>query len=75
MTPPSELSGYRRCIVKIAFPVLYQVPFREIQGKKIILKDLMGPARFERDGSELLNRGLYLDTPAYGYHVFDAEIV
>jgi hypothetical protein len=31
----------------------------------------MSPARYERDGSELVSKGLYLDLPAWGYHVFE----
>ena len=33
--------------------------------------DMMGPASFDRDGNELVSRGLYLDLPAWGYHVFE----
>jgi glycosidase len=32
--------------------------------------DLMGPAVFERDRADLEGRGLYLDMPGWGYHVF-----
>jgi hypothetical protein len=39
------------------------------------LKDVMGPASYDRDGSELLSRGLYLDVPAWAYHVFDVTTV
>jgi hypothetical protein len=34
------------------------------------LSDLLGPARYDRDGSELATRGLYLDLPPWGYHLF-----
>ena len=34
-------------------------------------RDLMGPASYERDGNDILSRGLYLDLPAWGYHVFE----
>ena len=37
------------------------------------LRDLMGPARYERDGRELSERGLYLDLPEWGCHVFVIE--
>ena len=30
----------------------------------------MGGGRFDRDESDLDARGLYLDVPAWGYHVF-----
>jgi len=33
------------------------------------LKDLMGsPPSYDRDGSDLMSRGLYLDMLAWGYH-------
>jgi glycosidase len=37
------------------------------------LKDQMGEATYERDGTELIARGLYLDMPAWHYHVFHLE--
>ena len=35
------------------------------------LRDLMEPVRYERVGSDVNERGLYLDRPPWGYHVFD----
>jgi hypothetical protein len=35
------------------------------------LGDLMGPARYDRDGGDLLSRGLYLDVPGWHYHGFE----
>jgi hypothetical protein len=32
---------------------------------------LMGPATYDRDGGDLASRGLYLDLPPWGYHVFE----
>jgi hypothetical protein len=34
-------------------------------------EDLMGGSRFDREKGDLEARGLYLDVPAWGYHVFD----
>jgi hypothetical protein len=34
-------------------------------------RDLVGPQAFERDAGDLAARGLYLDMPPWGYHVFD----
>ena len=31
----------------------------------------MGSVSYDRDGYQLLSPGLYLDTPAWGYHVFE----
>jgi glycosidase len=52
-----------------------RLPFSELGGRTARLKDLMSPASYDRDGSDLLARGLYLDMPAWGYHVFDVAIV
>ena len=37
------------------------------------LEDRMGEASYERDGTELTERGFYLDLPAWQYHVFEFE--
>jgi hypothetical protein len=47
------------------------LPFQDIAGEALRLQDLMGPAVYDRQGDELLSRGLYLDLPAWGYHVFE----
>jgi glycosidase len=44
-------------------------PFVDMKGKKVTLQDLMHEARYEWEGKDLLNRGLYLDLPAWGFHV------
>ena len=37
----------------------------------VVLQDLMHPmTTYERDGATLSREGLYLDLPAWGYHVF-----
>jgi hypothetical protein len=45
-------------------------PFVDMKGKKVTLKDLMHEARYEWEGDVLLDRGLYVDLPAWGFHVF-----
>lgn len=50
-------------------------PFNDVGDRTVRLTDLMGSARFERSGSELLSRGLYLDMPPWGYHVLSAATV
>jgi hypothetical protein len=47
-----------------------RLPFPELADRTVRLKDLMGPSEYDRDGDELLSGGLYLDVPAWGYHVF-----
>jgi hypothetical protein len=48
-----------------------RLPFRDLSGRTVRLTDLTGPARYERDGSDLVSRGLYLDLLPWGHHVFD----
>lgn len=48
-----------------------RLPFSDLADRTIQLKDQMGSASYERGGDDLLSRGLYLDLPAWGYHVFD----
>ena len=43
-------------------------------GHGVRLKDLMSAAAYERAGSDLLSGGLYLDMPAWGYHVFELGV-
>jgi hypothetical protein len=50
-----------------------RIPFQDLQGKAIRLRDEMGSAVYDRSGDEILGRGLYLDLPAWGYHVFEAS--
>jgi hypothetical protein len=39
--------------------------------KPLRLRDLLGPAVYERTAADLAARGLYLDLPPWGYHVFE----
>jgi hypothetical protein len=47
------------------------LPFEELSGRAVRLKDLTGPAVYDRDGNELMARGLYLDLSPWSYHVFE----
>jgi hypothetical protein len=47
------------------------VPFGDLAGRAFRLRDLTGPAAYDRDGDDLTGRGLYLDMPAWSYHVFE----
>ncbi len=48
-----------------------RLPFPDLTGRAVRLKDLMGPACYDRDGNDLVSRGLYLDLPPWSYHVFE----
>ena len=52
-----------QCYVKLPLP--------DLRGQSVLLRDLLSAARYERDGTELNDRGLYLDMPPWGYHVFE----
>ena len=45
--------------------------FEGLQGRPVSLVDLMGESRYDRVGDELCGRGLYLDVPPWGLHVFE----
>jgi hypothetical protein len=51
------------------------LPFHELADHQWRLTDLAGSAVYDRDGNELLSKGLYLDMGPWQYHVFNlAEI-
>jgi hypothetical protein len=52
-----------QCYVTLDLPGLAASTFE--------LRDLTGDARYEREGDGLRTSGLYLDMPAWGYHVFE----
>jgi len=52
-----------------------RLPFPELGGHTVLLKDLMGSASYDREGSDLASRGLYLDLPPWGYHLFEVTAV
>ncbi len=51
-----------------------RLPFSDMSNQHITFRDLMGVALFDRDGNDLLSRGLYLDIPPWGYHVFELSV-
>jgi hypothetical protein len=56
-------SNQGQCYVKL--------PFADRPGATVQFNDLMSDAKYDRDGSDLSSRGLYLDIPAWGYHIFE----
>jgi glycosidase len=50
------------------------LPFNDFAGQMVRLKDEMSPASYDRDGNEIISGGLFLDMPAWGYHVFVASL-
>jgi hypothetical protein len=47
------------------------LPLPGLSGRLVRLTDMTGSVSYDRDGTELVSRGLYLDLPAWGYHVFE----
>jgi Alpha amylase, catalytic domain len=52
-----------------------RLPLPELRGRRVRLQDLMSAAHFDRDGDDLVARGLYLDMPPWGYHVFEVSSI
>ncbi|MGH7358220.1 MAG: alpha-amylase family glycosyl hydrolase [Candidatus Rokuibacteriota bacterium] len=48
-----------------------RLPFEDLRGSSVRLRDRTGPAVYDRSGDDLLARGLYLDVPGWGHHVFE----
>jgi hypothetical protein len=49
------------------------LPPRDPGHGQVRFRDTMGPSSYDRDPAELTLRGLFLDMPAWGYHVFAVE--
>ncbi len=71
-------SGERMVVVVNYAPYSSQcylpLPFPEIKDRSVWLKDTLSSARYDRDGNELLERGLYLDMGPWSYHIFTLEV-
>ena len=46
------------------------LPWPELAGSTCRLYDQLGTAVYDRDGTELVRGGLYLDLPPWGHHAF-----
>lgn len=47
------------------------LPWADLTGHDWRLRDRLGAAVYDRNGDDLADKGLYLDLPAWGYHVFE----
>ena len=47
------------------------IPWSDIAGQTWRLQDRLGEVVYDRDGDDLSAQGLYLDLPAWGYHIFE----
>jgi len=48
-----------------------QMPVDQLKDEVIRFCDLMRSQVYDRDGAAVRSRGLYLDLPPWGYHVFE----
>jgi hypothetical protein len=46
------------------------LPWHDLRGAAWRLRDMVGPAIYDREGDGLDGQGLYLDVPEWGHHVF-----
>lgn len=51
------------------------MPWDDLAGRGWRLYDRMDAVLFDRNGDELAAQGLYLDMPAWGYHIFTMDVV
>ena len=50
-----------------------EVALGDLEQGVLVLTDLIGDERHEREGRALAREGLYLDLPAWGTNVFDVR--
>jgi len=48
-----------------------EIPHTGFPGNRFLFVDIMGGSQYEREGDPLAARGLYVDLPEWGYHVFE----
>ncbi len=48
-----------------------RLPWDDLAARSIRFRDVLGDAVYDRAGNDLASRGLFLDMPAWGYHVFE----
>jgi glycosidase len=49
------------------------LPFPEFRGKQVRLTDAMGTERYNRDGDDLVDNGLYIDHSPWRFNVFNLQ--
>jgi glycosidase len=50
-----------------------RLPFADLSGFSVRFDDLMHGVHYDRAGSDVVSKGLYLDLPPWGYHVFEVR--
>ena len=72
-------TGSRHVVVVVNYaPVQGQcrlpLPYPEFRARKLRLTDSMGTEVYDRDGSELVDNGLYIDHAPWHFNVFDLQV-
>ena len=52
-----------------------RLPFPELEGRRLLLTDLMGSEVYHRDGRDLVLRGLYIDQAPWQINVFELRSI
>jgi glycosidase len=55
-----------QCFVKLSFSGL--------ENQQVEISDKMSEAVYVRDGNDLISNGLFVDIPAWGYHIFEVFV-
>ena len=69
----------RRLLVAVNYGATHaqcyvRLPWSDVDGRAVVFHDLMSPSvDYERDGADVRRRGLYLDLPPWGYHIFEVS--
>ena len=51
-----------------------RLPISELADESVRFRDLMSDAIYDRQGNEVLSGGIYLDMPAWAYHIFEVTV-
>jgi hypothetical protein len=75
-----EAAADRRALVCVNYSpresqCYFRLPFPELAGQSIRLRDQLGSALYVRHSREFLERGIYLNLPAWGFHIFDISTI
>jgi glycosidase len=74
-----NIENYRMALVVVNYAAYegqcyIKPPFYNLKDQAVRFKDLMSGAMYDRDGNKILSEGIYLDMPAWGYHIFEVNI-
>ena len=49
------------------------LPFPELRGRQVRFTDVMGTEVYDRDGSDLVDNGLYIDRAPWQFNLFELQ--